>query len=258
MGDLQLLPSDFDLLTHQAVELFWRSRGKGSKTQGGTRGKVISGKNLDGFLTVVLEVAKHCGVKSDSIFTTGRSKLTLPGYYRPNKNWDVVIVHQGRLLAALEFKSQVGSFGNNFNNRSEEAIGNASDLWVAFRKGAFHATNHKDSNKQTDSLDSKDPRTPFLGYMMLLQDCEKSTRSVKADSPHYHLFPEFRAASYAKRYKLLCERLMEEKLYSAASLVLSKGIEEKELGKNRSLSPATSVKTLFTMLAGHLLASVQS
>ena len=64
----------------------------------------------------------------------------------------------GQLGAAIEFKSQVGpSFGNNFNNRSEEAIGSATDVWAAYREGAFRPS----------------PR-PFLGYLMLLEDCAAS------------------------------------------------------------------------------------
>jgi len=52
------------------------------------------------------------------------------------------------LIAAIEAKSQVGpSFGNNFNNRTEEAMGSALDLWTAFRK--------------RDYLDNPQP---FLGY----------------------------------------------------------------------------------------------
>jgi hypothetical protein len=48
--------------------------------------------------------------------------VTLPGYFRPTKLWDVLVIHDKRLLAAIELKSQVGpSFGNNFNNRTEEA-----------------------------------------------------------------------------------------------------------------------------------------
>ena len=43
-------------------------------------------------------------------------------------------VVDGRLLAVIELKSQVGpSFGNNFNNRTEEAIGSAVDFWTAYR-----------------------------------------------------------------------------------------------------------------------------
>jgi type II restriction enzyme len=67
-----------------------------------------------------------------------RSALTLPGYFRPTKLWDLLVMYQGRLIAAIELKSHIGpSFGNNFNNRTEEAIGTAVDLWTAFREGAF-------------------------------------------------------------------------------------------------------------------------
>jgi hypothetical protein len=67
-----------------------------------------------------------------------RTKRELPGFFRPTKDWDMLVVHEGHLIAAVEFKSQRGpSFGNNFNNRTEEAIGNATDLWTAFREGAY-------------------------------------------------------------------------------------------------------------------------
>lgn len=250
---VRLLPDDFEDLVRQAVQVFWSSRSGGSQTQGGTRGNVIGGKNLDGFLGVVLAVARHCGLSDAEVFTTGRTNLTLPGYYRPNKNWDVVIVHEHRLIAVLEFKSQVGSFGNNFNNRSEEVIGSASDLWVAARKGAFHPTTHKGH----PGGEAPDPRAPFLGYLMLLQECAGSLSPVKADSPHYPLFPEFRGASYAERYKILCERLMEQSLYGAASLMLSPETSGNAPGQWRSLSEATDVRNLFTQLAAQLLAAVQ-
>jgi hypothetical protein len=53
----------------------------------------------------------------------------LPGFFRPTKEWDLLAIHDGKLLAVIEAKSQVGpSFGNNFNNRTEEAMGSALDL----------------------------------------------------------------------------------------------------------------------------------
>ncbi len=251
---MRLLPDDFDELVRQAVQLFWRSRIDGSKTQGGTRGQVISGKNMDGFLEIVRSVARHCGIPEAAVFTTGRAKLTLPGYYRPIKNWDVVIVYRHRLISVLEFKSQVGSFGNNFNNRSEEVIGNAADLWVAAQKGTYLPTRHKDHRDG----EATDPRSPFLGYLMLLQDCEKSTRPVHVDSLHFHLFPEFRGASYAQRYKILCERLMEQNLYGAASLMVSPETDGTAPVSWRSMSEATDVRNLFTQLAACLHAAAQS
>ena len=66
------------------------------------------------------------------------------------------------LVAAVEVKSQVGSFGNNFNNRVEEALGNASDFWTAYGKGIF-----------------KPSQKPWLGYLFMLEEDEKSLRPTK-------------------------------------------------------------------------------
>jgi hypothetical protein len=112
----------------------------------------------------------------------------LPGFFRGTKKWDVIVVHNGHLVAAIEFKSQVGpSFGNNVNNRTEEAIGNAVDLLTAHREGAF----------------GDQPR-PFLGYMFVLEECDKSLRPLRGSSDHFDMFPEFERASYAQRYEILC------------------------------------------------------
>ena len=86
-----------------------------------------------------------------------------PGWYRPEKKWDLLVVADGQLLAGIEFKSQVGSFGNNYNNRTEEAIGSATDIWAAYREGAF-----------------KPSARPWLGYMMLLEEAPGSMRPVRA------------------------------------------------------------------------------
>jgi hypothetical protein len=64
-----------------------------------------------------------------------RTNIELPGYYRPTKKWDLVVVDKSCLVAAIEFKSQAGpSFGNNINNRAEEAIGSAVDIWRAYKE----------------------------------------------------------------------------------------------------------------------------
>ena len=46
-------------------------------------------------------------------------------------------------------------------------------------------------------------------------------RNVKETCHNFPIFPEFRGASYAERYNLLCKRLIQEKLYSSAVLLLS-------------------------------------
>ncbi len=91
-----------------------------------------------------------------------KDRKELPGFYRAEKSWDLLVVADGTLLAVLEFKAQVGpSFGNNFNNRTEEALGNATDLWAAYREGAFRPS-----------------ARPWLGYVFVLEDCPKSQAPV--------------------------------------------------------------------------------
>jgi hypothetical protein len=92
---------------------------------------------MDGFIALVIDIVRANGLAQAHIYQK-RAVLTLPGYFRPTKLWDLLVINEGRLIAALEFKSQVGpSFGNNFNNRTEEAIGTAHDLWTAYRENAF-------------------------------------------------------------------------------------------------------------------------
>ena len=99
----------------------------------GNRTAVTGGKQLDGFVMLVTELLVECGLPDASVHTKKRD-VVLPGYFRPAKEWDLVVVYQGNLMATVEFKSQVGSFGNNFNNRIEEALAARgksppSELW---------------------------------------------------------------------------------------------------------------------------------
>ena len=190
---------------------FWRTRERQAKAQGGKTGErdrgarsaVTGGAHLDGFADLIRKLVVEAGVSDAAV--NRRSRVELPGYYRAEKKWDLVVVVDGRLLATVEFKAQVGpSFGNNYNNRTEEALGNATDYWAAFREGAFRGS----------------PR-PWLGYMMLLEEVSGSTRPVSVAEPHFPVFDEFRDASYAKRYEILLTKMVRERLYDAASLIVS-------------------------------------
>ena len=146
----------------------------------------------------------------------------------------MLILNESRLVAAVELKSQVGpSFGNNFNNRAEEAIGSACDLWTAYREGAF-----------------ADQARPFVGWLILVEDAPASRRSVQFRSPHFPAFPAFRGASYLKRYDLLCRRLVREQLYTTAA-VISSSKSAADSGEYESQSGMTGLKTFVTSLAGH-------
>ncbi|MBI5561011.1 MAG: PaeR7I family type II restriction endonuclease [Deltaproteobacteria bacterium] len=193
------------------MQHFWLARENQSRKQGslsgkkdqGNRGAVTGGAQLDGFIRLIKDLLIGSGLTDAHIFT--KEKKTLPGFFRPTKEWDLVIVVDKQLLASIEFKSQVGpSFGNNFNNRIEEALGSATDLWTAYREGAF-----------------KPSQRPWLGYLMLLEETKGSVTPVSVKEPHFKVFEEFRNVSYARRYELFCERLVRERLYDAACFLLS-------------------------------------
>src|SRR3546814_17685969 len=128
---LRLLPDDFDELMVKAVEAFWLSRGSSqvTRSQGGSRDAVVGGKNMKGFIDLVARVVVHCGLPEQSVHTR-KSRVVMPGFFRATKNWDVLVIHERRLLGGFAFKSQVGSLSHNLNTRQEEAIGSPADYWV--------------------------------------------------------------------------------------------------------------------------------
>ena len=195
----------------KAIRHFWSTRKRQAAKQGsgtrqrdaGLRTAVTGGKHLDGFVTLCRDLLVEAGLHEADVYWNKR--LELPGYFRPEKKWDLLAVADGHLLAIIEFKAQVGpSFGNNFNNRTEEALGNATDLWAAYREGAF-----------------KPSQRPWLGYVFLLEECQKSLSPVSVKDTHFSVFEEFREASYARRYEILLTKLLRERLYDGACLLLS-------------------------------------
>ena len=235
---------DYENKTREAVRAFWGNREaarqkqieSGSADQG-ERAGVTAGKNMDGFLALVLDIIKANGLAHAEIHRK-KAMLTLPGYFRPTKLWDLLVIHKGELIAAIELKSQVGpSFGNNFNNRTEEAIGTAHDLWTAFREEAF----------------GKQPR-PFVGWLMMVEDAPSSRSPVRDSSPHFPVFEEFKGASYLQRYDLLCQRLVQEQLYTTAAVIAAER-SAVDTGDFTELSSMTNLNAFVTSLAGHVASS---
>jgi hypothetical protein len=87
----------------------------------------------------------------------------------------------------------------------------------------------------------------------LVEDAPKSRATVKTTSPHFAIFDEFVAASYLKRYDLLCQKLVKEQLYTAATLITSPR-SAVETGEFSKMSAMTGLKTFVTALAGHTAA----
>jgi hypothetical protein len=226
-----------------AVKHFW------SKRDGGAG--VLSGKTLDPFLDIIEKVIKNSGLPNAQVFTS-KTESQLPGYFRPHKAWDIVVINEGKLIAVCELKSQVGSIGNNFNNRSEEVLGSSFDLQTAIQEDAF-----------------EDNPDIFTGYLILVEDSEKTkaTPSIrmkyfpvmkgflldeKTRGKSYKMtdgkFPSATGISYMDRYDFLCKRLMIKKLYTATALI---PIDPSNIGNYRSISPETSHESFFTKLSSH-------
>jgi hypothetical protein len=212
---------DWDTELVDAVAEFWKKRAENSektekrgKNGEGSRGAVRGGGQLLALAELVASVFRDAGFEDDEVLITGSTEI--PGYYRSEKKWDL-LVFVGRerddkqLVAAIELKSQMDSFGKNFNNRAEESIGCACDLWRAFREGRYSV---------------KTSTEPFLGYLFLLADSEEVHAPVKNRQTHYRVDPVFAGArgdgvSYAERYAVLLRRLVLERKYSASCLLLS-------------------------------------
>lgn len=226
----------------EAIQHFWKTRQRQSDHQGtrtgtrdaGSRTAVTGGKQLDGFVELLGDFLADAGLDRACIYTSRR--VELPGWYRAEKKWDLLIVRDGGLIAAMEFKSQVGSFGNNFNNRTEEALGNATDIWAAFREGAF-----------APSL------RPWLGYVMVLEEAKQSLSPVGVQEPHFKVFEEFRGASYAKRYEILLTKLVRERMYDSAALILTDRLTGRD-GTYVEPSPELSFDNLLISLKARAVA----
>ena len=192
-----------------AIQSYWDARRQqaqkqveGGKIDAGTRGAVTGGTQMGALEVLVVDLLEEAGL--DRIDVKTRTGLELPGYYRPEKKWDLLVVSRGQLVTAIEFKSQVGpSFGNNYNNRVEEAIGNATDVWTVFREKRLGMNR------------------PALGYFFLLDDDPNVHTPVRPSEPYFPVDPLFKNASYAKRYEVLCQRLVYERLYDATCLTLA-------------------------------------
>ncbi|MEU3068761.1 PaeR7I family type II restriction endonuclease [Streptomyces rubiginosohelvolus] len=165
---------------------------------------VRGGKHFDAIAILLAKFFLDAGYPPESIRISKKQGLELPGYYRPQKQWDLVVVHDGVLVAAFELKALgAPSFSNNYNNRVEEALGSAVDL----RRAAL--------------ADLYPREKPWLGYFFIMEDAGGSRRPVNiaegalpADSIWY-------GTSYQDRFGIFCERLVAEQLYDAACYVTS-------------------------------------
>jgi Restriction endonuclease XhoI len=249
---------DIDTRLQTAVQGYWDARLKNKEKQvesgnidAGSRGEVTGGKQMAALEALVSDVLCEAGIRRPDVRT--QAALELPGYFRATKKWDLIVVSQNQLVLAMEFKSQAGkSIGNNVNNRSEEALGSAKDLWTAYREGRFGAT----------------APAPFLGYFFLLEDGDNVKRPVGNKEPYFRVDPafqggaveakgegKFQGVTYLERYEILCRRLVLERLYNAACFVVATNARPTVVSQP---APDLSFVRFAAALRGHAVAFLGS
>src|SRR3990172_4346999 len=92
---------DYEQKAREAVKAFWGNREaarqkqiESGKVDQGERAGVTAGKNMDGFLALALDIIRANGLAHAGIHQS-RALLTLPGYFRPTKLWDLLVTHKG-------------------------------------------------------------------------------------------------------------------------------------------------------------------
>ncbi|MBA3289855.1 MAG: restriction endonuclease [Acidimicrobiia bacterium] len=192
-----------------AVRSYWdvrRSQAERSKDLGvintGLRSEVTGGRHLDALQLLLVEVLVDAGRPAEQLEVR---KRPVPGYFRRDKSWDIVVTIGGRVLAIVELKSIVGSNpGQNFNNRTDEALGQAIDVWTAVERGIIDT-----------------PLRPWLGYFMLIEDNDAWNRPSAQRRAVWPADPVFSGTSYADRAAIFFDRMVRERLLDAACLVLA-------------------------------------
>lgn len=208
--------ADPDLAT--AVVNYWKVKANqltaaqaAQSTAEGTAKAVRGGGHFAPIAALIAKFFLDAGYPEESIRTGQRDpKTTLPGFFRPSKDWDLVVGYEGILVAAIELKAlgagaKADAFGKNYNNRVEEALGNSMDL----------------SRANLESLVG--PEAPWFGYFFIMEDHAQSRRSLgrPRSVPFFDRAPEWIGPSYQERFAITGRRLLDEKLYDAVCYLVS-------------------------------------
>lgn len=205
-----------------------RQEERGGHDQG-ARANVTSGKHLDRVAEVIADDLVSSGYHEGNIVWGGKD-ATLPGWFRVAKDWDMLAFSGNDLLAAVELKSINSSFGNNANNRAEEAIGSAVDASFAIR----------------NELVRYQVRPPVLGYVLVIRDCEMSRRLCRNRKAVYPVDETFNNASYLDRFTIMGRRLLAERIYQAVWVVYVDVENRRIVEPDRDLCYGAFIETIIS------------
>lgn len=205
-----------------AVSLFWTRRADqlANLSDGGLAGGVARAVgHMTGVRDLVASIFVEVGMPEDAIVY----EPYLPGYYRARKRWEMVVCYKDALVAALEFKSQVGSVGKNINNRFEEALGTGTDTWAAQRK---------------NSAFGQIP--PWLGYVFVLREDDETEASNRDTTALFNVDSTFIGMSYNERYQEMVSRFVGDNIYQAGWFITTKIDDDNSVTYAEPLFTATA------------------
>lgn len=234
---------NLDSEVEAAVQWYWETRSDQREDQResenstrGRRAEVLGGNQMDGFASLVEDILVNAGIPREAVKHDYHA--TLPGFYRHEKEWDTAVVYDDELLAVVEYKSQASSFGNNLNNRAEEAVGSFTDLVEAYEDGVF----------------APSPQ-PFIGYLMLMADNEESRNTPQVREVNFEVDEAFRDATYVDRMEQLCLRMVRRRVVDEAAFLLSDEDDGEDGGywePNEELRFRRFVHSLVAHVQGHV------
>lgn len=173
--------------------------------------------HLDGLMDAMIDDLVEGGINRSSIKkkptrpnpNDRQPDTTVPGWFRPTKNWDIAIYHGDELMGLIELKTLTKSVAKNVNNRIEESIGSPFDL----------------SNAVLEGLLGHLVRRPVMGYVMVIP-CNQETEKIK----HYNesdnrasrflVDEEYEGASIASIFAVSSRRLLQKGIYDAVWIVM--------------------------------------
>ena len=106
----------------EAVTYFWQTRRKQAERQKqtgasdqGSRGAVTGGAQMDGFIKLITEIIESAGINIEHIYF--KKYLELPDYFRPTKEWDLLVVKVGgpeESVMNMDFSRKLKKISKNY------------------------------------------------------------------------------------------------------------------------------------------------
>ncbi len=187
---------------------------------------------LEGFHTLVRHVLADNGPPEARVHT--QHGLELPGFFMPTRPWDIVVMHEERLVAALGIRSRAArSVENEFVTLGEEALCTGKEMDALCRRQAFGPG-----------------LRPWFGWLVLLEDSPALWRTAEGAPTLLQSLPEHRHSSHAERYELLLRKLERDRLFDTCALLLCPE-ERKQAGDYHEPARDLSIKRFLGHLASH-------